>query len=566
MSYVLFLFADEDKETARAIARPLHAAGFPAHAAAGGASQGQNPQAALDAALKDAQAVLVIWSAAAVRNAQLCRDAEYALSRFGRVISVSADAGLQPPGAFSAIRTLALTGWSGDTNAPIWGDLLGAVKAAAAGLSPPPAPSTREHPIDQMLKQREAEAHAKAEADARARQDAEARQRAEADAARVRQEQEARARAEQEARARHEAAARADAEARVRQEAEIRARADAEQRRRADEEVLRRRDQERAALLASAAPGGAATIIAPTPAAAAFGSARTIEPALRSPIQDAQILPRDPTPSSAPTNLETLTLSGYAPELVRPGAKPVLRVAIHLPEQADAARQRLRSEAARPRTEKRDRVGSGDVVRLFLDTDRLKVDKPLQEFVWTGEPLTAAFTIHAPIFGWRSDSMMRLRMEINGAPAGRIVTHLGIDPKSPRRLEMNPLPDYQRYVRAFLSFVQDDSNAVRMCADALGGLGVPVFSDVDALRSGQRWEAALKTELGKCDLFVLFWSAKAIKSGFVRKEAGWALQLQNVSPIATPDIKCYWIGPGKPKHMPEWLNHLPVESLRAPKA
>jgi hypothetical protein len=250
---------------------------------------------------------------------------------------------------------------------------------------------------------------------------------------------------------------------------------------------------------------------------------------------------------------------------VRPGAKPVLRVAIHRPEQADAARQRLRSEAVRSKNDKRAAATGGDTVRLFLDTDRLKVDKPVQDLAWTGEPLTAAFTINAPLFGWRSDSMMRLRMEINGAPAGRIVTHLGIDPKAANRLEMNPLPEYQRYQRAFLSYVQEDSNAARMCADMLGGLGVPVFSDVDALRAGQRWEAALKTELGKCDLFVLFWSAKAIKSGFVRKEAGWALQLQNVSPIAKPDIKCYWVGPGKPKHMPEWLNHLPVESLRPAK-
>lgn len=553
MSYVLFLFADDDKEAARAIARPLHAAGFPAHAAS--AAPGQSPQAALDAALAGAQAALVIWSASAVRNAQLVRDAEYTLSRFGRVISVCTQNGVEPPGAYTAIRTLSLDGWNGDANAPVWGDLLGAVKAAAAGMSPPPAPSAREHPIDQMLKQRDTEAKAKAELEARQRAEAEQRARAEAEA-RQRAELEARQRAEAEARQR------AEAEARQRAEAEQRARLEAEQqRRRAEEDALRRREQERAALLANAVPAGTATILAPPPAQAA---ARAEAPASARP---APIRPADPIAAAlaTPTNLAKLMLSGYAPELVRPGAKPVLRVAIHMPDQADAARQRLRSDAARKSKDKPLRVSDGDNIRLFLDTDRLKVDRPVQEFTWTGEPISAAFTVHVPGFGWRSDSMMRLRMEINGAPAGRIVTHLGVDNKAPSRLDMAPLPDYARYTQAFLSFTPEDMSAVRVCADALGELGVPAFADVESLRGGQRWESALKTELGKCDLFVLFWSPKAIKSGFVRKEAGWALQLQNVSPVARPDIKCFWIGPGKPKHMPEWLNHLPVESLRAPK-
>jgi hypothetical protein len=540
MSYVLFLFADDDKEAARAIARPLHAAGFPAHAAS--ATPGQSPQAALDAALAGAQAALVIWSASAVRNAQLVRDAEYTLSRFGRVISVTTQNGVEPPGPYSAIRTLSLDGWTGEPNAPVWGDLLGAVKAAAAGMSPPPAPSGREHPIDQMLKQRETEAKAKAEAEAKARAEAEARARAEA---------EARQRAEAEARQR------AEAEARQRAELETRQRAEADQRRRAEEDALRRREQERAAVLANAVPAGSATILAPPPARA--------EPP--PPKRPDLIRPADPIAAALapPPQLAKLMLSGYAPELVRPGAKPVLRVAIHMPDQAEAARQRLRSDAARKVKDKPQRVSEGDNIRLFLDTDRLKVDRPVQEFTWTGEPISAAFTVHVPGFGWRSDSMMRLRMEINGAPAGRIVTHLGVDNKAPGRLDMAPLPDYARYAQAFLSFTPEDMAAVRVCADALGELGVPAFADVESLRSGQRWEAALKTELGKCDLFVLFWSPKAIKSGFVRKEAGWALQLQNVSPVARPDIKCFWIGPGKPKHMPEWLNHLPVESLRAPK-
>jgi hypothetical protein len=536
MSYVLFLFADDDKETARAIARPLHAAGFPAHAAS--AAPGQSPQAALDAALAGAQAALVIWSASAVRNAQLVRDAEYTLSRFGRVISVTTQAGIEPPGAYSAIRTLSLDGWTGDANAPVWGDLLGAVKAAAAGMSPPPAPSSREHPIDQMLKQRDAEAKAKAEAEADARAAAEARQRAEA-----------------------EARQRAELEARARAEAEQRARMESEQRRRAEEDALRRREQERAAIQAPAPTVGAATMLAPAPALAA-GRVETVAAPRPQPIRPADPMAPMPAP---PANLAKLMLSGYAPELVRPGAKPVIRVAIHLPDQVDTARQRLRSDAARKTKDKPLRPSAGDNVRLFLDTDRLKVDRPVQDFAWTGEPISAAFTVHVPSFGWRSDSMLRLRMEINGAPAGRIVTHLGVDTKAPSRLDMAPLPDYARYAQAFLSFTPDDMAAVRVCADALGELGVPAFADVEAMRAGQRWEAALKTELGKCDLFVLFWSAKAIKSGFVRKEAGWALQLQNVSPVARPDIKCFWIGPGKPKHMPEWLNHLPVESLRAPK-
>ena len=68
-----------------------------------------------------------------------------------------------------------------------------------------------------------------------------------------------------------------------------------------------------------------------------------------------------------------------------------------------------------------------------------------------------------------------------------------------------------------------------------------IFFDIESLRSGQKWEQTLRTEIGKRDVLFLCWSQNAQKSPWVDMEWRYALQTKGEEgiepiPIDSPEI------------------------------
>ncbi|MGB1285921.1 MAG: toll/interleukin-1 receptor domain-containing protein [Aggregatilineales bacterium] len=79
------------------------------------------------------------------------------------------------------------------------------------------------------------------------------------------------------------------------------------------------------------------------------------------------------------------------------------------------------------------------------------------------------------------------------------------------------------YQRIFISYSRKDGKIARAYKLAQQALGNDVFLDVDNLRAGEDWRAALAHAIDDADIFQLFWSAHSAASQYCAYEWGYAL-------------------------------------------
>jgi hypothetical protein len=77
----------------------------------------------------------------------------------------------------------------------------------------------------------------------------------------------------------------------------------------------------------------------------------------------------------------------------------------------------------------------------------------------------------------------------------------------------------------FASYSREDEAIVLRCAAAYKALGIVVYRDIEAVRSGEAWWIAIQSLIAKADLFQLFWSEGARRSEWVEREWRHALGL-----------------------------------------
>jgi hypothetical protein len=113
-----------------------------------------------------------------------------------------------------------------------------------------------------------------------------------------------------------------------------------------------------------------------------------------------------------------------------------------------------------------------------------------------------------------------------------------------------------RYRSVFVSYASADRDEVLKRVQMLRSLNLDVFQDVLCLEPGQRWEQELYRHIDVSDLFLLFWSTAAKHSKWVRQETQYALDRQEFTIDALPEIMPIILeGPPIPDPYPE-LSHL----------
>ena len=128
MADVFISYARPDEETAAAVAKALESAGhkvwrddqLPAHRAYA---------EVIEERLKGAKAVVVLWSAQAVKSQWVRAEADAARNA-GTLIQATLDGSI-PPLPFNQIQCADLGGWSGDSDSPGWRKLIDSVTALA---------------------------------------------------------------------------------------------------------------------------------------------------------------------------------------------------------------------------------------------------------------------------------------------------------------------------------------------------------------------------------------------------------------------------------------------------
>jgi adenylate cyclase len=144
MTDIFVSYARSTAKEAQAIAEALRGLGYgvwlddelPAH---------RNYADVIEERLRLAKAVVVIWSADAVKS-QWVRAAADLARAAGTLVQLTLD-GVVPPMPFNQIQCADLTGWRGDLQAPGWKKVLGSIADLARGvvLNPAPVRATPAH-------------------------------------------------------------------------------------------------------------------------------------------------------------------------------------------------------------------------------------------------------------------------------------------------------------------------------------------------------------------------------------------------------------------------------------
>lgn len=233
--------------------------------------------------------------------------------------------------------------------------------------------------------------------------------------------------------------------------------------------------------------------------------------------------------------------SVFAPPSAAAGTTLLVQVFLHPPTEAarvetiarafdDAATKRQTGMLAAP-------VAVGQRVDIAVVATGLAIDEPHQHVVWRGVTEAANFVVSIPSDAGARDHFPVVLISIDGVPHGRLVfkltstaTRRGSDATAVS-VGLVGTP----YRRAFCSYSSRDVVEVTRAVQVLSLLGWSCFHDKSSLTPGQRYATALREEVERSDLFLLFWSSAARQSEWVRREAEWALAKQGGSQ-GVPDI------------------------------
>jgi uncharacterized protein YjbI with pentapeptide repeats len=82
------------------------------------------------------------------------------------------------------------------------------------------------------------------------------------------------------------------------------------------------------------------------------------------------------------------------------------------------------------------------------------------------------------------------------------------------------------YEAIFVSYSHNDEHIIEQLEKAYEALGFEYLRDVEVLRSGEEWDAALMEKIEEADIFQLCWSAASQRSPYVEREWRHALGLE----------------------------------------
>ncbi|AFZ22259.1 toll/interleukin-1 receptor domain-containing protein [Allocoleopsis franciscana] len=268
-----------------------------------------------------------------------------------------------------------------------------------------------------------------------------------------------------------------------------------------------------------------------------------------------------PSPSTL-TNKDLVDCSVFSPPAVAGGDTFLVQVFVHLPEQAEMAKQQAQEFDSEAKQLGIRSLGlpieRGTALTFSLSIPNLEVDEPNQQLVWKGRAESVQFGVTVPADLTQKTVIGTITVSQNSIPLGHLKFKLSITPAAATTAkEPQPVGDAARvYKKAFVSYSSKDRKEVLKRVQGLAVTGIEVFQDILDLEPGDRWERELYRNIDECDLFLLFWSTAAKESKWVLKEALYALERQGKDELNPPEIIPVIIEGPPAVSPPDELQHL----------
>lgn len=264
---------------------------------------------------------------------------------------------------------------------------------------------------------------------------------------------------------------------------------------------------------------------------------------------------------------DEVAFSSYAPREIGPGRRYSLYVYAHLADALDAVSsdvERFQDELGgtipRPgQARQRARLREETPVTVVPECDEIAFDPPSMTKQWFAPWTRFGFDFRARDEDVNDTLFVRVSIQVAGveiahlkcavdvveAAAGEDTPPVDVDaplnPLAAAKLNSQTTTPYQRI---FISYSRKDSGIARSYKIAQTALGNEAFLDVDNLRAGEDWRAALARAIDEADIFQLFWSEHSANSEYCRYEWDYAMSIRCPDDVCEGFIRpVYWRKP-----------------------
>jgi hypothetical protein len=211
-----------------------------------------------------------------------------------------------------------------------------------------------------------------------------------------------------------------------------------------------------------------------------------------------------------------------SPPVVQPSTSFLIGIWAHLEKQRKAVIERAQRASLKQdiclSSQGPVDVSRGAVMSARLRLDGFAVEPAEVTILWRGEIGSANFGVTVPPKVKRGRRLGTATVHINGLQVAMIYFTLdvGVQSEAPIGIDAK----VRRHRTAFASYASPDRDSVLLILQGLqkGLPSMEIFLDVEALRSGQKWQQELQRVIPSRDVFYLFWSGHAKDSRWVRME------------------------------------------------
>ena len=242
-----------------------------------------------------------------------------------------------------------------------------------------------------------------------------------------------------------------------------------------------------------------------------------------------------------PPQIDSVQFSAIAANRVVPGKYLPISIVMY----EDAFRKAI-DDIVRAHGEDVKEIKSGfhdiernSLVRVVVASSDVTIEDDEEIQKWNGKYLNFEFVAKVPKDFTDDQILLSATVYINDLIATKLKLVLDCEKKAKRNISV----EREDVVSAFVSYASQDRNRV---ASIIQGMkkarpDMDIFFDIESLRSGQKWEEALKSENENRDVLFLCWSKYARDSKWVDMEWRYALESKGEEsiepiPIDSPDV------------------------------
>ena len=168
-------------------------------------------------------------------------------------------------------------------------------------------------------------------------------------------------------------------------------------------------------------------------------------------------------------------------------------------------------------------------IRITLSSPDIELEDCDETQTWRGDYLKYYFTVQIPATYAKKQASFTALVYFNGVIATKLKFIVNCTSELEQKLELMR----EDVLSAFVSYASQDRGDVATIIQGMKKArpDMDVFFDVESLRSGEMWEAALRREIEKRDILYLCWSHNAKASKWVENEWRYALENKGLDAI-----------------------------------